>query len=372
MTTQVNVFQTPADVAVVVQTVLRPSLLQAVRSVFAQDFDGRIHLLIGVDVQRGEGALLDRLAGECPSHVMMTILDPGYSTSRRHGGGYPNYYGGSLRTVLSYLANSPLVAYLDDNDWYGGNHLSLLSSAIKGKDWAWSGRWLVHPETLLPICRDEWDSVGGRPGINDRYGGFVQPSGLMMDREACHFVMPFWSLAAFPDGSGEDRLIFNELNRNLAGGATNQHSCFCTLSDHALHGEHHQREFARRGLGWVTDAAQIERISVLTEKARAAAGAGDWAAVKSAAASVLKIHPHHPEAHFLMGRQSRALGRKDEAVKSFTTAIAIDDSRPEWLDALADLFESCHKRKSAEKLRETRRRRFPSHPGRPPGDRAGS
>lgn len=357
---QVNAVQTPADVAVVVQTILRPGLLKAVRSVFSQDFPGRIHLLIGVDVHQGEPSLLDQLAGECPSHVMMTVLDPGYSTSRRHGGVYPNYYGGSLRTVLSYMANSRLVAYLDDNDWYAGNHLALLSSAIQGKDWAWSGRWLVHPDTLLPICRDEWDSVGSRPGINaDRYGGFVQPSGLMMDKEACHFVLPFWSFAAFPDGSGEDRLIFNELNKNLAGGATNQHSCFCTLSDHALHGEHHQREFSKRGLGWITDAAQIERLAALLDKARAGAAAGDWASVKNAAAGVLKIHPHHAEALFLMGRQSQALGRRDDAVKSFTAAIAIDDSRPEWLDALADLFDGCHKRKSAEKLRDIRARRFP-------------
>lgn len=355
----VNAAHSPADVAVVVQTVLRPSLLKAIRSVFTQDFSGRIHLLIGVDVHQGDAALLDRLAGECPSHVAMTVLDPGYSTSRRHGGIYPNYYGGSLRTVLSYLANSQLVAYLDDNDWYGANHLALLSEAIKGRDWAWSGRWLVHPDNLLPICRDEWDSVGTRPGINsDRYGGFVQPSGLMMDKEACHFVLPFWSFAAFPDGSGEDRLVFNELNGKLSGGATGQHSCFCTLSDHALHGEHHQKEFLKRGLTWTIDREKRERMAALLEKARDAAMAADWSAVKTAAAGLLKIHPNHPEAHFLMGRQSAAQGRRDDALKSLSIAVGLDDSRVEWLDALADLYDACHKRKSAGAVRETRKRRF--------------
>jgi hypothetical protein len=357
----INVSQVPADVAVVVQTILRPSLVKAVRSVFQQDFDGRIHLLIGVDTHQGDASLLDQLAKECPRHVMMTVLDPGYSTSRRHGGTYPNYYGGSLRTVLSYLANSRLIGYLDDNDWYAGNHLSALTAAIRGKDWAWTGRWLVHPDGSLPICRDEWDSVGNRAGINaERYGGFVQTSGLMMDKEACHFVLPLWSVAAFPDGTGEDRLVFNELHKTLAGAETNQFTCFCTMSDHALHGDHHQREFFKRGLTWVTDPSRIALIKTLVAEARASAEAGDWANVKQAASSVLKIHPHHPEAHFLLGRQSFALGRKDEAITFFKAAVALDDARPDWLDCLAELLENGPGEKDARTIRESLNRRF--HP----------
>ena len=47
-----NRFEPPptlCDVAVVVPTVLRPSLMRAAQSVFDQAFDGTIHLLIGVD-----------------------------------------------------------------------------------------------------------------------------------------------------------------------------------------------------------------------------------------------------------------------------------------------------------------------------------
>lgn len=357
----VNVSQVPADVAVVVQTILRPSLVKAVRSVFQQDFAGRIHLLIGVDVHQGEASILDQLARECPSHVMMSILDPGYSTSRRHGGTYPNYYGGSLRTVLSYLANSRFIAYLDDNDWYAGNHLSALLAAIEGKDWAWSGRWLVHPEAFLPICRDEWDSVGKRPGINaERYGGFVQPSGLMVDKEACLFVLPLWSVAAFPDGSGEDRLVFNELHKTLSGGETDQFTCFCTMSEHALQGDHHQREFAKRGLTWTVDAGQIEQLGSLLTEARSGAECGDWARVEWATASLLKIHPHHPEAYFLQARRCLVHGREEDALKSFAAAIALDDTRSDWFEALAELLEQHGKKQEAGTIREGRKRRFRS------------
>ena len=80
--------QQPFDVAVVIQTILRPSLLQAVRSVFAQDFAGRVQILIGVDKAEGDPALIDTLRGECPANFALTFIDPGYSTSQRHGGLY--------------------------------------------------------------------------------------------------------------------------------------------------------------------------------------------------------------------------------------------------------------------------------------------
>ncbi|MTJ84027.1 MAG: hypothetical protein F8N37_23825 [Telmatospirillum sp.] len=356
----VNPSQTPAEVAVVVQTILRPGLEKAVRSVFSQDFAGRIHLLVGVDTHQGGTALLDRLAADCPARISMTILDPGYSTSRRHGGIYPNAYGGSLRTILSFLANSRLVAYLDDNDWYGADHLSTLVAAIKGRDWAWSGRWLVHPDGSLPICRDEWDSVGTRAGINSgRYGGFVQPSGLMLDKEACHFILPLWSLAAFPDGSGEDRLVFDELHKTLAGAATDRFTCYCTLSDHELGGAHHQTEFAARGLSWVNDPALVARMTGLLAEARAAAGKMDWAAVEASAQSLLSIHPQHAEALFLQGRSRFASGRKGEAIRSLAEACAIDDTHPDWQEAWAAALEDSRRRNEARRIRTGLARRFP-------------
>jgi tetratricopeptide (TPR) repeat protein len=359
-----NIRQEPADVAVVLQTILRPSLEIAVQSVYRQDFPGRIHLLIGVDVAAGDRAVLDRLLAQCPDHVMVSILDPGYSTSRRHGGVYPNHFGGSLRTVLSYLANARLVAYLDDNDWFAADHLAALKSAIKDKDWAWSGRWLVHPVLGVPICRDEWDSVGTRPGINaDRYGGFVQPSGLMLDKEACHFVLPLWSLAAFPDGSGEDRLVFDELHKTLAGAATDRFTCFCTLSEQALQSPHHQRAFAERQLAWVADAALLVGLQGLLGQARDLAERGDWQGAGAAAEAALAIHPHHPEATYLLGRSRLAAGRKGDAIHALMAAVALDDLRSDWQQVLADALDDSRRRSEARTLRSRMARRFPNMAG---------
>lgn len=71
-----NAEQEPAAVAVVVPTILRPSLLRAARSVFRQNFAERIHLLIGIDVPLGDRAVLDTIRAECPPHVMLTVLEP--------------------------------------------------------------------------------------------------------------------------------------------------------------------------------------------------------------------------------------------------------------------------------------------------------
>jgi hypothetical protein len=355
----INAVQTPAAVAVVVPTILRNSLLKAVRSVYTQNFEGRIHVLIGVDVPQGDVAIVETLRTECPSHVSLTIVDPGYSTSRRHGGFYSNYFGGSLRTVLSYLANSRYVAYLDDNDWFAANHLATLRKAIEGHAWAWAGRWMVHPTTLWPICRDEWDSVGPGRGINaQRFGGFVQPSGLMMDKDACHFTMPLWSLAAFPNGTGEDRLIFDQLNKKEHGAGTGQFTSFCTLSADALRHDHHMREFQARGLRWMTDDSAIARINALLADAIQYGQQNDWDGVDRATGMLLSLQPHHAQALFLSARARQAKGNHEEATQLIAHAIEVDDTHPDWFDTLANLLETDGRVEGALRIRAAQKRRF--------------
>src|ERR1700739_4664860 len=116
--------QQPMDAAVVIPTVLRPSLTQGLHSIFAQKFPGRIHILIGIDSIRGDLGLIDAACAARPPNCVVQVLWPGYSTSVRHGGLTPPGDGGALRCMLTYLANSPYVAYLDDDNWWAPTHLS--------------------------------------------------------------------------------------------------------------------------------------------------------------------------------------------------------------------------------------------------------
>ena len=357
-----NPRQNPADAAVVLPTILRPSLLKAVRSVYTQNFPGHIHLLIGIDVKSGGDAVLNAIRAECPDHVSLTILDPGYSTSSRHGGVHANAYGGSLRTALSYLANSRYIAYLDDNDWWGANHLTLLRNAIDGKDWAWSGRWFVHPQTLWPICKDEWDSVGPGKGINaERFGGFVQPSGLMMDGTACHFLMPLWAMAAFADGGGEDRLIFDQLNKNHSGAGTGHFTSFCTLAPDSLQHDHHKREFLARGLTWIYDSESILHVVKLVDQVHETVAQSDWAGALRCVEGMLSIHPHLADALYLLAKIKQATGHTDDAVDAFALSIEVDDSHVARLTELADLLRQSGRAEDAARIMETIARRFGPH-----------
>ena len=220
------------DVAVVIPTVLRPALQHALRSVFVQDLIGRVQVLVGVDVPTGDLSLLDAVCAERPEHCVVQVFYPGYSTSVRHGGLVRAKSGGVLRCILSYLANSPYVAYLDDDNWWRPDHLRLLRDALRQADWAFSLRWFVHPVSRRTICVDRWESVGPNRGMfRDRFGGFVDPNCLMVNKVTCEAVLPWWNrpLRGDEKGMSEDRSVFAALCRSFIGAGINEPTVFYTV-----------------------------------------------------------------------------------------------------------------------------------------------
>ena len=218
--------QTPFDAAIVMTTVVRSSIAQAIRSVFAQKFAGRIQILVGIDRLTGDRALLDGLVAECPTHITITIMDLGYSTSRRHGGLYPSSYGGALKTILSYAANSRYVTYLDDDNWYAPEHLESMRKAISDKAWAFSLRYFVERDSGELLCPDTWESVGpGRGVYAAAQGGFVDTNCFFFDKLACNDVFPEWAMTRFKGGTGGDRQIL-KLVADRPWGTNDAHTVF--------------------------------------------------------------------------------------------------------------------------------------------------
>jgi len=117
-----------------------------------------------------------------------------------------------LRTSLSFLASARYVAYLDDDDWYEPSHLRLLRNAIENKSWAFSLSNYADSSRNEILGPDEIESVGPGKGVfKDRFGGFVRPSALMIDKLKLGSILHLWSESPFATGDGEDRLIFNAL-----------------------------------------------------------------------------------------------------------------------------------------------------------------
>jgi len=207
------------DFAVVMTTVLRPSLIKACQSVMTQEVDGSINLMIGLDLAMGEPALLDQVRALArPPKRRITVIDPGYSTSSLRGGVFTCRSGGSLRTALSFLANARYLAFLDDDNWYAPNHLDSLARVIAGRHWAFSLRHFVDSRTGEALGIDQWESVGPGLGVYaKRFGGFCDTSTYMLDSQAAENVLPHWSYGVSIDGAGEDRRIFQELRQQPYG-----------------------------------------------------------------------------------------------------------------------------------------------------------
>ena len=203
------------------------------RSIFRQTFRGRTQIVLGIDKVVGDRGLLDEVLAERPAHQAITLLDLGYSTALANGGLHHDRWGGALMTILSYVANSRYVAYLDDDNWFDPRHIETLHTAIQGKDWAYSLRWYVDEATRQPLCIDAWESVGPRRGVYaESFGGFIDNSSLMIDKLACEAALRFWTVRyKLPDGKGyapADRSFFEQI-RNRPYGCTGEATSFYTM-----------------------------------------------------------------------------------------------------------------------------------------------
>jgi hypothetical protein len=206
--------QTPADVAVVIPTLLRPDLAQALGSIYAQDFHGRIQVVIGVDIRQHEPAATEAALEARPPNVSAVFLHLPFSTSVRHGGVHLALDGGALRSILSLIANSRYVTYLDDDNLMLPQHLRRLHEAVQGKAWSYTQRMLVDEATDVDLAIDRWDSVGPGRGRMAAEGGFVDTNCLMVDKVKVGKVLGRWCEPLFPQqrpGYTADRHFFQAI-----------------------------------------------------------------------------------------------------------------------------------------------------------------
>lgn len=217
--------------SIVLVTVCRDSLLRAVRSIFAQTFPGSMQVLVGVDRDPNDRAtaLEAELRAACPPHISMTWINLGYSTAKKYGGVHKCSFGGSLRSALTFLANSEYVMYLDDDDWLKENHVELILKVIPGKKWAYSYSIYADGNLSQGLCPDEWESVGvGKGAYKAKFGGFVRPSGMAINKLEMLDIVHLWSCSPTSRGDGEDRLVFSHL-RGESNACTEQPTVYYSL-----------------------------------------------------------------------------------------------------------------------------------------------
>jgi hypothetical protein len=126
-------------------------------------------------------------------------------------------------------AQSEIVLYLDDDDWYDKSHIEKIAQAICGRKWAYSLCWYADSNEGRQLCVDEIESVGPDKGLFRKVGGFVRPSALAINKLALSRVVPLWAHSSLPDGDGEDRIVFSQLKREPNFGTTDIPTVFFAL-----------------------------------------------------------------------------------------------------------------------------------------------
>jgi len=180
--------------------------------------DGRIQVLVGFDIGGALPDFLYPILERRPSNVSVVMLHLPYSTAMRHGGPHVAADGGALRTILSYMANSRYVAYLDDDNRWTPRHLRLLRQAIAGRAYAFAPRMLIDEESGRRIGQDIWDSVGPGKGRMAADGGFVDPNCLVVDKIAVGDVLGRWAQAInVGNRISSDRWFFTGISKMSFG-----------------------------------------------------------------------------------------------------------------------------------------------------------
>jgi hypothetical protein len=200
---------------------------------------------------------------------------------------------------------------------------------------------MVDRETGWPICRDEWDSIGPGAGINQRrFGGFVSPGNLLLDKDACHFILPYWSLSPFADGTGEDRLVFQQLLKHPSRAATGKYTCYYEIPREVQEHLHHAREFAARHISWIRDRTQIDTIVQLSEEASAALARHDVDAAVANCRRALALNPHHARVLHCLALAEWRTGNVSEAFSHISHAMEVNDHDPDIIALWTEITEA--------------------------------
>jgi hypothetical protein len=318
--------QAPHTCAVIMPSILRPSIERAMHSIYAQTLKGTVQLMVGLDGGRERLGLLKKLIDERPGHVAVTVFDPGYSTSRQRGGMHGAFDGGALRTILSYAANSSLLANLDDDNWWSPDHLKGLVKAIDGKDWAFSERWFVAPDGETVLCRDGWESVGPGKGIYlERFGGFSDTNTMLIDKTRVEHVLRLWGIPIAGEehtGIGSDRNVFAALKERAVGASGLASSYYVVDADDAMHSGRARR--VREALG-----RDFDGFSAFED--------GRFADAADAFHRYMAIGPRSGLALAWIALTRLRAGRGDdrETLRAAARENTIGDARDHAIDALA-------------------------------------
>lgn len=210
------------EVTVITPTIGRPTLARAIRSLKAclRQCPGTVleHLVVvdGPELEAAVRAVLATVDDGDPAYRAVILVLP-YRTGRS---------AAICRAVASTLVRGLYAGFLDDDNWYGRDHLRVCLETMRERphlQWMHTGRFMLRPEDGIDLgseqgeLMDQSESLGllhptafGGPGHH-----MVDTNCYFLTRRACHESAPFWHVDPIAESWGEDRLFFSRLAPHL-------------------------------------------------------------------------------------------------------------------------------------------------------------
>jgi glycosyltransferase involved in cell wall biosynthesis len=120
------------------------------------------------------------------------------------------WYGHRVYAACSFLVNSDVICYLDEDNWFDIHHVENLVSVLKeGNDWAYSLRKIYDKEGNF-LCEDNCESLGKWPVYFDPGTFHIDTSSFAVRRDVAVRIGHAWY-----GQWGADRQFFGALKHHF-------------------------------------------------------------------------------------------------------------------------------------------------------------
>lgn len=215
-----NFYDEPKSVTVITPTIGQRCLTKAVESVDQQSYKNIKHVVV-VDGNEFLDNVNDlKLIQNEKLSITVTPENTGKTTG--------DFYGHRIYAAYPHLINSHYVAFLDEDNWYDGNHIETLVNHLEENknDWVYSLRKIYDKEGNY-IIDDCCESIGKWPvfwSVDKQQKEYlVDTSSYLFRRDFLIQVCQHWH-----SGWGGDRRFYHIISKSL------NHTNYDTTGEHTL------------------------------------------------------------------------------------------------------------------------------------------
>ena len=120
------------------------------------------------------------------------------------------WYGHRVYSACSFLTNTDIICYLDEDNWFAENHVkTLVEKIVNGNDWAYSLRQIYDKDGNY-LCNDDCESLGKWPTYWNKSVYHIDTSSFAIKRDVAIRIGHTWY-----GQWGADRQFFHNLQNHF-------------------------------------------------------------------------------------------------------------------------------------------------------------